>query len=316
MRRAALIVLLLLVGCKHDKKPQWTTGVQLIYALPESIPPDRRQAASDAALEVIRRRLDALKLKDVGVYRRDDRLYIEIPNPPPGTAQTVRAVIGRAGRLEFRAVVASLPAMQRLYARARSDPAASAAGIRAMTDSWYHDTRGNTTDLYLAGPSPQAIDDWYQKAARDGAALPDGYELVYESVDAAAKEPAHTRSYVVRTQPDLVGHIDDAQVEHDPTTNQPIIMVTFDKEGGHFFAELTREQTGNKLAILIDGRVLSAPVVQEAIGGGKIQINLGAGNPVDLARQAKEMAAALRAGSLDTPLDLMSVNEIGPAGGN
>jgi len=90
-------------------------------------------------------------------------------------------------------------------------------------------------------------------------------------------------------------------------------MLTFDNEGGHFFAELTREQTGHKLAILLDGHVQSAPVVQEAIGGGRIQINLGAGDPITLARQADEIAAALRAGSLDTPLDLMSVNQIGPA---
>ncbi len=314
MRRAALIGLLLLVGCSGKRHaPPFGRGVQLIYALPESIPTDQRDAALEAAVDVIRRRIDALKL-DPTVYPRGGRIYIEIPNPPPGTAQTIRAVMRRTGRLEFRAVVPNLPAMQRLYDRARNDAAASAAGIRAMTDSWSHTTRGNTTDVYLSAPTAQAIDTWYQKVARDdGAALPDGYQLVYEAVDATTKEPAHTRSYVVRTKPDLVGHIDDAQVDHDPTTNQPIIMVTFDKEGGHFFAELTREQTGNKLAILLDGHVQSAPVVQEAIGGGRIQINLGAGDPITLARQADEMAAALRAGSLDTPLDLMSVNEIGPA---
>lgn len=97
-----------------------------------------------------------------------------------------------------------------------------------------------------------------------------------------------------------------AQVAYDQY-GQPVISIEFDKAGGEQFAKVTQESVGKPLAIVLDNKVLSSPIVQEAIVGGKAQIT---GNRS--VEEAQKIALLLRAGALPVPVDIAEIRTVGP----
>ncbi len=87
---------------------------------------------------------------------------------------------------------------------------------------------------------------------------------------------------------------------------EPVVSIKFNKEGGDLFAEITRANIGRQLAIFLDGEVLSAPNINEAITGGTAMIS-GGFTPTE----AKELAQSLNLGALPVPIDLVSTQTIG-----
>ncbi|MAZ56393.1 protein translocase subunit SecD [bacterium] len=88
--------------------------------------------------------------------------------------------------------------------------------------------------------------------------------------------------------------------------NEPIIALHFNTEGADLFAELTRDNVGGELAIFLDGQLISAPRINEAIEGGNAIIS-GGFNPTE----AKELAENLNFGALPVPIELVSTETIG-----
>jgi protein-export membrane protein SecD len=89
--------------------------------------------------------------------------------------------------------------------------------------------------------------------------------------------------------------------------SQPIIALSFDREGAELFEELTRANTGKTIAIFLDGMIVSAPRVNQAISGGQAVIE-GAFS-VD---EARETVGRLNSGALPIAIELISTNTIGP----
>ena len=100
----------------------------------------------------------------------------------------------------------------------------------------------------------------------------------------------------------------DAQVSFDQTTNQPQISFTLNSEGAAIFGDFTLRNVGNHLAVVLDSKVYSAPVINEFIGGGHGQIS---GNYT--AQGAQDLAIALRSGALLAPIYLMEKRSVGPS---
>ncbi len=94
----------------------------------------------------------------------------------------------------------------------------------------------------------------------------------------------------------------NAQASNDSQTNEPVVNITFDTQGGARFARLTSENVNKPFAIILDGQVLSAPNINEPIYGGTAQIS--GGFTTDTANQ---LAIALRSGAL--PVDLTVIEE-------
>ncbi len=101
-------------------------------------------------------------------------------------------------------------------------------------------------------------------------------------------------------------YIKGAQLTFDGTTNAPQISLEFDKEGGGMFETLTGENVGKPIAIFIDDNLISEPVVQEKISGGKAQIT----GRFSL-QEAKQLVARFNAGALSAPIRLISQSTVG-----
>jgi preprotein translocase subunit SecD len=124
----------------------------------------------------------------------------------------------------------------------------------------------------------------------------------------AAGTPQEGQFEAVRRLGGIRGdNLTGAQAGVDPTTNQNVVNIQFDAQGGAKFAKLTTENTGKPFAIILDGEVLSAPNINEPIIGGQAQIS-GSFTP----ESANTLAIALRSGALPVPLAIVEERTVGP----
>jgi len=107
---------------------------------------------------------------------------------------------------------------------------------------------------------------------------------------------------------DLTGkQLSSARVEFDQNSGATQVSLQFDKEGSDLFAELTKKNLNKPIAIFLDGQIISQPVVQSEILGGRAVIT---GNfSID---EAKTLARRLQAGALPIPIDLIAQQTVGP----
>jgi preprotein translocase subunit SecD len=120
-------------------------------------------------------------------------------------------------------------------------------------------------------------------------------------------EPGHP-PYVVKKQV-LVsgGDLTDAQPGFDQRTSEPIVSFRFNTSGSRKFSQATSENVGQPFAIVLDNKVISAPVIREPITGGSGQIS---GNFT--VQAANDLAILLRAGALPAPLTVIEQRTVGP----
>ena len=97
----------------------------------------------------------------------------------------------------------------------------------------------------------------------------------------------------------------DSQAEFDQN-NMPVVSTVFDASGARRFAKLTTEHVNERFAIVLDGNVLSAPVIREPIPGGRGQISGGF-----TLQGAKDLAVLLRSGALPAPLQVIEERVVG-----
>jgi preprotein translocase subunit SecD len=99
----------------------------------------------------------------------------------------------------------------------------------------------------------------------------------------------------------------DAKQSFDSQTNEPVVSITFDQQGGAKFAKLTSENVNRPFAIILDGQVLSAPNINEPILGGSAQIS-----GIFTVESANQLAIALRSGALPVDLKVIEERTVGP----
>lgn len=100
----------------------------------------------------------------------------------------------------------------------------------------------------------------------------------------------------------------DAQPSYDQQTNRPVVTFRFDTRGAITFGEITSANVGQRFAVVLDNRVLTAPVIQQPITGGSGQIT---GNFT--VESANDLAVLLRAGALPASLDIVEERSVGPS---
>jgi len=103
------------------------------------------------------------------------------------------------------------------------------------------------------------------------------------------------------------GDLVDAQAGFDQRNGQPIVNFRFNSSGARKFAEVTKQNVGKRFAIVLDNKVISAPVINEPIPGGAGQIS---GNFT--VQSANDLAILLRAGALPAPLTVVEERTVGP----
>jgi len=158
--------------------------------------------------------------------------------------------------------------------------------------------RTATLEIRMVNEDPGALD------AAIAGQVPFGSDLFTER----GGQPVLVKRQVVLTG----DRINDAQPGFDQRTNEPAVHVNLDGSGGRIFKEVTRENVGKRMAIVLVERgkaeVITAPVIREEIGGGRVQISGRMST-----REANDVALLMRAGALAAPMDIVEERTVGPS---
>ena len=159
--------------------------------------------------------------------------------------------------------------------------------------------RTATLEVRMVNESAEA-----REAERGSGPVPFGSERFLERSGA----PLIVYRQVVLTGDNLT----DAQAGFDGQSQEPAVHLTLDAKGARIFRDVTRENVGKRMAILLfekgKGEVVTAPVIRTEIGGGRVQIS---GRMTTT--EAADVALLLRAGSLAAPMEIIEERTIGPS---
>jgi preprotein translocase subunit SecD len=162
---------------------------------------------------------------------------------------------------------------------------------------------GRTATLEIRMVDDEKSDPATIQAAMNGQ-VPFGDELYIERGGA----PVLVKKQVVLTG----DRINDAQPGFDGQTGEPAVHISLDGTGARIFQQVTRENVNKRMAILLfekgKGEVVTAPVIRQEIGGGRVQIS---GRMTT--REASDVSLLLRAGALAAPMEIIEERTVGPS---
>ena len=163
---------------------------------------------------------------------------------------------------------------------------------------------GRTATLEIRMVDEERMQDANVVRAATTGQAPFGTELYYERDG----RPVLVKKTVVLTG----DYITDAQPGFDNQTSQAAVHVNLDGRGARIFKNVTRENVGKRMAILLIEKgkteVVTAPVIREEIGGGRVQIT-----GMDSPQEASDVSLLLRAGALAAPMEIVEERTVGPS---
>ena len=224
-------------------------GNRVTVQMTEEALRERRRAAVEQSIEIVRRRIDETGLREPSIQSQGaDRILVQLPGVDD--PDRIKRLLGKTARLTFHLVDQSLRPAELQGRRAP-------AGTMILPSD----------DV---GPNGQPI------------------------------------PYLVRKRVMVSG---DMLVDAQPTIDQgrPVVSFRFDAVGARRFGEVTRRNVGQPFAIVLDSKVISAPVIREPILGGNGIIT---GNFTT--ESARELALLLRTGALPVPLKVLEERTVGP----
>jgi preprotein translocase subunit SecD len=153
------------------------------------------------------------------------------------------------------------------------------------------------------------IDEEHTAGAQASGIAPEGSELLTMKVRNRETGITTTSPILVKKQSIITGELlTDAQVRiGGDFGNEPYVAIEFNSEGARIFDQITSENVGKRLAIILDNTVYSAPAIRERISGGKASITGGFTN-----EEAKDLSIVLKAGALPAPVKVVQNITIGP----
>ncbi|MBT7696078.1 MAG: protein translocase subunit SecD [Desulfobacterales bacterium] len=153
------------------------------------------------------------------------------------------------------------------------------------------------------------VDDVNDLDAAIKGSPPLGSEILYQVEKNKETNRTSRTPYLIRKRTLLTGSsLTDARVQIDAQYNEPYVSIEFDKKGARDFERITGDNIKKRLAIILDNKVYSAPVIQDRIGGGSARIT---GN--FSTEEAHDLAIVLRAGAMPAPVKIIEDRTVGPS---
>ncbi len=238
----------------------------------------------EQALETLRSRIDETGVKEPSiVLKGGNRINVQLPGIE--NIEEAVAAIGTTAVLEFMLV------------DEEADEVALDRGLLDAESKLTPDQFGD--DGYLS--------DWLARQGRiDGKS-----RVMFEYEDRGEAGQVRTRAVVVRDRIILTGDdVNDASVAMNQY-NEPYVALEFKPRGGKVFCDITSENVGRRFAIVLDNKVRSAPVIREAICGGRASIEMGMQDYQQGLKDASVLALVLRTGALPAPVTIGDVRTVG-----
>ncbi len=306
-------------------------GKTFTYRLKSTLQSDLRTSAVEQAREVVLRRVDELGLKEAAVSTRGEDIIVEVPGTDEKAFDEIRQIIGKTARLEFK-LVSDEDFFGPMASRVRSgEEPMPLAGLTFLPSSVGVGkdeegeliTKGVTEARLAVNPdetAQQALERF--RGWTDTLAVPPGREIGFEletepsAASGGQDKPVAWRTHFLKARTEITGDmVTDAQAQPDVQSGSGrwYVALTFNDRGARLFGNLTEANVGRNFAIILDERVTSAPVIQEAILGGTGRITMGGGSTETQMRDARQLELVLHSGALPAPIELINEQRIGPS---
>jgi preprotein translocase subunit SecD len=285
----------LLTNYKYELTLLSRGDTEMVFKISPEFLASVRKDAVDQAVKTIRNRIDKLGVAEPSIGRRGaDSILVQLPGY--GNPDEAKRIIGKTAQLEFAMVEDNTRWMDQLTLP---------AGVTLQKEG-YGRPDGRGDDWYLLG------DDMKTMAETVKTHIPD--DKVVRFAEFKREGKTLYRTYIVNRRADLTGdYVTDARVSNGtPEKPQPYVALDFNPPGATLFEELTGKNVGHRMAIVLEEKVDSAPVIQQKIGGGHCSITMGGmkGNE-EILRDAKELALVLKAGALPAPVTIREERSVG-----
>jgi len=290
-------------------------GVYIVRYSPEYIKKSQESAVSQA-IDTIRGRVDALGVSEPSISKYGET---EIVIQLPGLKDPKRAkeLIGKTALLAFHVVEDDAPAASKIFDEMKKDPK-KPKGVKDVITSYSRPNGAAPgTDRLFWGDNKKILTRWINQWNRKlGRSYGRKYKIflgAYE-ISGRDKDDMPWRTYLLERKASLTGEgLDEARPQLDPEMNRPEVGLNFNRKGASTFEDMTGKHVGHRFAIVLEGRVDSAPVIQARIGGGRARITLGGLKSYEESmKDAKDLAFVLKSGSLPAPVDLLYEKTVGP----
>ena len=236
-----------------------------------------RTHAVDQSLEILRNRIDQFGVAEPAIIRQgEDEIVIQLP----GVKDQKRAMklIGDTAQLEFKLV-------------------AEDAGLNLPELISQAIASGQWQEGQDSGKLNRALQN----------SLPEGASIYFEKNKDATTGVETSTPLLLENKTLMTGDmVKDAQVRIGGTFNEPYVSLDLTGRGGKVFANITEQNVGKRMAIVLDSQVRSAPVIRERILGGSAQISGSFTH-----EEATDLAIVLRVGALPAPVDVIQNMSVG-----
>jgi preprotein translocase subunit SecD len=304
-----------------DRNP--ATGVVRLRLDPDQVE-EVRDYALRQGIETIRGRVDKLGVAEPTIIKKGTDIIVELPGLKPSDFERIKSIIGRTAQLEFKIVDDGSEYMKKVAgAVPKRDPKAALqpTDVDVGTEAWNEEDSGKAhEDVYLRSKSRDALEKFFAGLTGE-LAVPADHEIGYEEMQGRGEDGEQTpdrywRTYYLHKRAALTGeYLSNADQTWDQNTGRPEVSFEFDHQGAAISERMTGDNIGRKMAILLDEKITSAPVIKSRIGA-RGRITLGSfGDPFQLQQEAKDLVAVLRSGALPAPLRKTFETQVGPTMG-
>ena len=294
-------------------------GIHLVLEVKtEGMEQQEAQDAVAQAQEVIRNRVDQFGVAEPTIQRQgDNRIIIELPGVQD--VQRAKDLVGQTALLEFQLLEPSedrtrlIQRIDQVLAPQEEEEEEEDLLLSSTTESTPLSSMLNLVgeDLSVSGRDLQRVKNLLNTPEAQEL-IPADVEFLFSSKPAGAEGNEFYFLYLVRKRPEMTGHmIQDAFVSIGQVVEymgQPIVNFSTTDEGVRLFSRITGSHIGDRMAIVLDESVYSAPVIQSKISEGR-GIITGSGTQ----EEAKDLAIVLRAGALPAEVEIIEDRTVGPS---
>jgi len=299
------------------------TGVVRLRLDPDQVE-EVRDYALRQGIETIRGRVDKLGVSEPTIIKKGTDIIVELPGLKPADFERIKSIIGRTAQLEFKIVDDGSEYMKKIAALVPKRDSKAPLGptdIDVKAEVWNEEDSGKQhEDYYLRSKSRDALQKFVAGLSGENA-VPSDHEIGYEEISGRSEGDEQTpdrywRTYYLHRRAALTGeYLANADQTWDQNTGRPEVAFEFDHQGAAISERMTGDNIGRKMAILLDEKITSAPVIKSRIGA-RGRITLGSyGDPFQLQQEAKDLVAVLRSGALPAPLRKTFETQVGPTMG-
>jgi preprotein translocase subunit SecD len=264
------------------------TGDSISFNLVDTRVMEFQEEALEQAMLIIRRRIDRWGVAEAEIRKRGADA-IEISLPGAEDPEQAKQLIGRTAQLEFKLVAQDHGTFFTQLAQQSPLP----PGVSLQGDQ-------------LEAPTREPL-----VAYTEGKA-PEGKQVLLECLPDAVRagECRAYRSWLLETRALVTGESLTGAEYWPGEFNEPEVNITFDAQGARDFEQLTGDNRGRFMAIVLDDTVHSAPRINEKIPGGRARITIGRIGEEGV-REAQNLALVLKAGALPAPVAIGEVRQVG-----